>query len=168
MAENELVSFPHLEKVLEEYGVEVRNTYQDKLIRDGKIATGDLLNKVDFKIKHDGAVYEVGLNLADYWKYVEYGRKPGGKFPPPDVIRQWIQVKPVLPRPMENGKLPTLNQLTFLISRSIAEKGIKPTNALGNTTKELNEVYFVKITQAFVADLQGRLRTMLRILAANG
>ena len=167
MEENTLTSFPHLEKVLEEYGVAVRNEYQDRLIKDGKIATGDLLNNVDFQIKQDGTIYEVGLNLEYYWKYVENGRKPGGKFPPLNAIREWIKVKPVLPRPMKNGKLPTLNQLSFLIARGIANNGIKPLNALKKTTDELNEEYRKKIVNAFYDDVGGKLHTILNVLVAE-
>jgi hypothetical protein len=46
--------------------------------------------------------------LPEYWKYVEDGRK-SGKYPPLETIKKWIEVKPVLPRPLANGKLPTTN-----------------------------------------------------------
>ena len=65
---------------------------------------------------------------------MENGRQPG-KFPPLDVIKQWIQIKPVIPN-IRNGKLPTLDQLTFLISRSIARNGIPPKNYLASTLME--------------------------------
>ena len=165
MEENTLITFPHLEAALEEYGEAVRNLYQDKLIRGNKIATGDLLNSVEFEVKHEGTIYEVGLNLASYWKYVEYGRKPGGKFPPVNAIRDWIKVKPVLPKPMANGKLPTLNQLSFLIGRSIAENGIKPTNALEKAKEETNDKYIEKIVEAFSEDIGTNALNILAILS---
>ena len=47
-------------------------------------------------------------------------------------------VKPVLPTPTKNGKLPTIDQLTFLISRKIAREGIEPRMFLTNTIEELD------------------------------
>ena len=161
---DELLTFPHLEGVLNDYGVAVRNLYQDKLIVENKIATGDLLNHLEFEVKQDGAIYSVVLELEKYWKYVEYGRRPGGKFPPRQAILDWIKVKPVIPRPMSNGKLPTDKQLAFLISRSIAENGIKPTNALEKSNEQINKEYADKIVSAFMEDIQGRLHTMLQFL----
>lgn len=99
---------------------------------DAKTSRRQLIDSVKGSINYDGKYVTVDISLQDYWKYVEYGRRPG-KFPPVDKIREWIRVKPVLPRPMANGKLPTENQLAFLISRSIAEKGIKPRPILKET-----------------------------------
>ena len=111
--------------------------YKSQLKSDGKVASGNLINTMSYKVDYDGRYFSLTLNLADYYKYVEEGRKPG-KFPPIDKIREWIQVKPVLPHEMSNGKLPTQKQLAFLISRSIARKGIKGTGALKNTIKSFN------------------------------
>lgn len=111
--------------------------YKSQLKSDGKVASGNLIDTMSYKVNYDGRYLDITLNLADYYKYVEEGRK-SGKFPPIDKIREWIRVKPVLPHEMSNGKLPTQKQLAFLISRSIAEKGIKGTNALRNTIKSFN------------------------------
>lgn len=99
--------------------------YKANLTRADARASGKLIDTIKGQVNYDGKFVTVDIVLQDYWKYVEGGRRPG-KFPPIDKIREWIRVKPVLPRPMANGKLPTENQLAFLISRSIAEKGIKP------------------------------------------
>lgn len=40
-----------------------------------------------------------------------------------DAIKKWIKQKPVVPTVMKNGKLPTIDQLTYLIGRSIKENG---------------------------------------------
>lgn len=111
--------------------------YKQQLISDGKKATGNLINSVRGYVEYKGTILSVVIDVADYWRYVEYGRKPG-KFPPIDKIRQWIKVKPVLPRPGKNGKLPTENQLAFLISRKIAKKGIPATHSLSKTVNSFN------------------------------
>lgn len=101
------------------------DVYKANLTRVNARASGSLIDSIRGQVNYDGKFVTVDIILQDYWKYVEGGRRPG-KFPPIDKIREWVRVKPVLPRPMANGKLPTENQLAFLISRSIAEKGIKP------------------------------------------
>lgn len=145
----------NLSAVLEEYANELRNLYQDILITEGKIATGDLLNNVDYIIEKNDQQIEVSLKLEDYWKYVEYGREPG-KFPPPDKIKEWIKVKPILPRQV-NGKLPTPEQLSFLIGRKIAHEGIEATNALAHTIKEINYQFEKRIEEAITKDVEGML-----------
>lgn len=110
--------------------VEQYKTGLDKA--DAKTSRRQLIDSVKGSINYDGRYITVDISLQDYWKYVEYGRRPGN-FPPVDKIREWIKVKPVLPQPMANGKLPTEQQLSYLISRSIAEKGIKPRPILQDT-----------------------------------
>jgi hypothetical protein len=41
---------------------------------------------------------------ADYWKNVEYGRRPGLTVPPVDVIRSWVQSKPALSSPLISSR----------------------------------------------------------------
>ena len=141
----------NLSRVLEEYIIEVKAIYQDNLSTEGKVASGDLLNNINYIIEKDDRQIEVSLKLADYWKYVEYGREPG-KFPPQDKIMEWIKVKPVLPRQI-NGKLPTPEQLSFLIGRKIAEEGIEPTNILEHSIETVNNRFEQKIMDAINDDI---------------
>ena len=136
---DELVKFDNLKRVLEEFAVEVRNKYQDNLIENNRIAYGDLLNTVECKVKSGKNSYSVVLNLQEYWWYVENGRK-SGKFPPVDNILKWIEWKPILPKPDKDGKLPTPEQLAFLIGRKIADEGTQGTKDL---TSAINDVYGV-------------------------
>ena len=109
---------------------QIANSYRNELTQQGKVASGRLR---DFTVEvvQDDKWFNIVFNLEHYWKYVENGRKPG-KFPPPNAIMEWIRVKPIVPHPM-NNRVPTTKQLAFLIARSIAQNGIKPTHALQNT-----------------------------------
>lgn len=106
--------------------------YKSNLLDAGKSASGNLVNSAKAYVDWNGTVLSISMELPDYWKYVEYGRKPG-KFPPLDKIRQWIKVKPVLPHPGKNGKIPSENTLAYLLARKIATKGIKGTHTLEDT-----------------------------------
>lgn len=143
----------NLYNTLQEYAQELRNRYQDALINEDKIATGELLNSVEYILESGDTSISVSLKLKDYWKYVENGRQPG-KFPPIDKIREWVSVKPVLPHPDKNGKLPTEQQLTYLIARKIANEGIEPTNALKNTQSQINAEFEARISEAITQDIQ--------------
>lgn len=106
--------------------------YKKQLIADGKKATGNLVNTAKSYVSWNGTVLSVSIDLPDYWIYTENGRKPG-KFPPLDKIKQWIKVKPILPRASKNGKLPSDESLAYLIGRKIATKGIKGSHSLAKT-----------------------------------
>lgn len=126
-----------IEQVLYTMGDQIINTYRRKLSDGGTNASGLLGNSVSCIVQTNEGIYDLCLSLQDYWKYVEYGRQPG-KFPPIEKIKEWITIKPVVPN-IYSGKLPTTEQLSFLIARSIARNGIPAKNYLGSTLDEIRE-----------------------------
>jgi len=157
---DDLFNTESLQDVLMEYGVAVRNLYQDRLILHDRIATGELLNSVEVHVDHDGTAYEVKLDLADYWRYVEMDTEP--HWPPPSAILKWIQAKPVLPRPMKNGKLPTPQQLAFLIGRKIAVFGTKGQPDLTDSVEDMNRAFQERIAAALAKDVGSYIRKLVR------
>lgn len=142
--------FDNLLNTLSEYKNAVAVRYKDRLAADDKKATGQLINSISTEIKVGSGTFEVVLNVVDYFKWVENGRKPG-KFPPVDKILSWIKAKPVIPRPI-NGKLPTENQLAFFIGRKIATEGIEAGHQLKDTVQAINAEYNPKLEQALQED----------------
>lgn len=132
-----MVEFKHLQEALAQYAQAITDRYKQNLESSGRRASGELISSVNSKVTVNGNEYAIELNLEDYWYYVENGRG-AGRFPPPDKILQWIKVKPILPTPMSNGKLPTEKQLAFLIGRKIANEGFEGTHDLDNTMKEVD------------------------------
>lgn len=162
-------SFENLLQVLYEYGEAVRDIYKDRLLADGKRATGKLIKNVQAFVAYEGTEAVVYLQLEDYWKYVENGRKPG-RWPPRQKILDWIRIKPILPRPNENGKLPTQEQLAFLIQRKIGTKGIPAGNQLKETIESINNQYLPLLQEALERDftayalsVYGDINKMIRI-----
>lgn len=158
--ETDTLKFPNIERVLKEYADKVPSLYRSLLDSKGKNASHKLSDSIQAEVRHNGGNFQVVVKLEEYWKYVEYGRKPG-KFPPPDKIREWVEIKPVIPRPMKNGKLPTIEQLTYLIGRKIAIKGIPPSPVLVTTTRTLNEEFFDKIYEAIRLDVANAVKTII-------
>ena len=111
---------------------------KDKLEENGSNATHQLSNSIKDIVKFDGKYLTVSIQLEDYYKYVENGRK-AGKFPPVDVIKKWITIKPVIPRG-KNGKVPTENQLSYLIGRKIAREGTRANPFLEPTIRDFKLV----------------------------
>lgn len=151
MNDVEQLELNNVRKILDEYCNAFKNLYKGKLINDGKSATGNLIKSVDTSLQFSGTTINVVLNVLDYFQWVENGRKPG-KFPPIAKIKQWIKDKPIIPYEDDNGRLPTEEQLSFLIGRKIANEGIKPGNQLKNTVSELNAIYIEKLKAALIAD----------------
>lgn len=114
------------------------NELKNRLAENKTNATGDLSNSIKGLVKYDGKYLTVSIRLNEYWRYIENGTKP--HFPPIDAIKKWISVKPVLPRPLKNGKLPTTNQLAYLIGRKIAKKGTLPQPFLKPTLTDFDLV----------------------------
>ena len=144
------MEFDNLFKTLREYASRAVTLYKQRLLDDDKKASGQLIDSVSSEIKVGSDTFTVVLNLANYWKYVEDGRRPG-KFPPPKAILKWITVKPVIPRPI-HGKLPTKKQLAFLIGRKIATEGIEAGHQLKETVDSLNAEYIPRLEAALQED----------------
>ena len=136
---------------LDEYAEKAKELYKRKLTDKGINASYKLLNSVETTVKRNDDEFTVTINLEDYWIYVENGRKPG-RFPPVDKILEWIRVKPIRPYSDSRGRLPTEEQLAFLIARKIAEQGTEGRNVLYETVDELNRYYLTRLQQALDRD----------------
>lgn len=149
---DKLIDLPHVQAVMEEMAIAIRNEYQDNLIRNDRIASGDLLNNIEYEVTRGDFTYTIYVKMKDYWYYVENGRK-AGKWPPIDNILRWIRVKPVLPRPNAEGKLPTPQQLAFLIARKIGEEGTQGTHDLRKATDTIWDTFEDRLYEAIDEDV---------------
>ena len=147
------ISFSNLQTAIDNFINDLIDTYKNFLIRDNKKASGKLISSVkSASIKFRDNKYSADISLAKYWKYVEYGRKPG-KFPPPNKISKWITVRHIKPRPIKGIK-PNKKQLTFLISRKIAKKGIQAGNQFSDALDLVWNKHKDNISNAISLDLQ--------------
>lgn len=149
----ELNAWTHTEAVLAEYGEAVKERYKESLLANKHPTTRNTLAGTatsEVVVETDG--FEVVLRLRDYWKWVENGTRP--HWPPRAPIDEWIQIKPVVPRPMNNGKLPTPAQLSFLIRRKIARVGTKGTHDFEDAVTALEPSYLERISDALTEDIR--------------
>lgn len=148
-----MLEFKNVKSVLNDFGKFLVEEYQDNLILEDAIASKTLYNSLQYKVENGNNSFEVKLSLEDYWKYIENGRKPG-KWPPISAIKRWIEIKPVLPRPMANGKLPT-NE------RKIGLEGIKPRPILQKSIDDVFEVMREFLEEALAKDIQEEFELIL-------
>ena len=147
----EIIEWTETRRVLEEFAIRLRNLYQDKLIKDDRVATGNLLNSVEYEIQTVTKSITVCLSLEDYWYYLEEGRQPG-RFPPVDAMIQYIRSKPIIPDE-RSGRLPTENQLAFLIGRKIAQEGFEGGHYLAESQEEVLVEFEDKLSEAIGKDV---------------
>lgn len=152
METSTLSEFPKVYEVLERYAKEFIEQYRLNLVESGRPASGRLADSLTYKVDMGANVYAVDISLLDYWKYIESGTRP--HWPPVSAIREWIKVKPVIPRPMANGKLPTESQLAFLIGRKISRVGTEGINDFERANQEIFSRMEMSIAEAVTEDLQ--------------
>lgn len=162
MEENALMEWPHLQQVLARFGTELIENYRLELAAHNRAASGKLANDLNYEVVMGDQVFAVDLHLMKYWQWVEEGSAP--HWPPRSAIRQWIDVKPVIPRPMANGKLPSPDQLAFLISRKIAQVGTEGTHDLRTSVNDLMDRMTESIAQAVTEDMEQQVDIILSVM----
>jgi len=105
---------------LQEFGRDYVKILTSELLKAGKIATGRLINSLNYKLKDDGQNIAIILESEDYLKFVDSGRKRG-TYPPIRPLLQWVSVKG-LPK-----------SAAYAIQKSIYKFGIPPTNVIPKT-----------------------------------
>ena len=164
---DDLINFDNLRAVLEEYGKAVAEQYKANLRRDGRPASHKLEDSIETFVDVDGQDFIVRMRLEEYWKYIEYGTKgwytgnTSRKFPPVSAILQWIQVKPVIPRPDAKGRIPSPQSLAYLIGRKIRDFGTKGRADLTEAKMEVTEQWRERIAEALGHDMQYYIRKVL-------
>ena len=156
------MEFPRTIEVLGRLADDVRAGYIDQLKKHGhptRYGTDRLSDTITAQVEVDGKSFTASLNMNFYWKYLEGGTRP--HWPPSSAILNWVQIKPVIPRPDGNGRIPTQKQLAFLISRKIAKHGTEGTHGFQATRDAILPMYYEKIEQALAEDVGAFVKTVL-------
>lgn len=147
--------------------IEVLNRFADALVNQYKsylahanYSQGELYKTIEVNsVRAVGDNFIVQLDLAEYWKYIEYGRRKGAKMPPITAIENWIKRRDIIPRPIQlkSGKtvIPSTKSLAFVIARSISINGIKARPFMKNSIKLIKDKFIREIEDALVQDITG-------------
>lgn len=159
---NELdIKWIRLTEVLNAFADTFIQIARDNLQANQSNASYNLYNSFEKIIEVGEDYFKVSVSLADYWHFLEEGRSPG-KYPPPDAIRNWIEVKPVVPQADMNGRTPTVEQLTFLISRKIAEEGTNPQPFFEPAKEETIRQFEDRISYAIEEDVSNYILELVQ------
>ena len=159
------MEFTNVIQFLNDFGKELADKNKRNLVNDDAVASGKLLNSIRYIFNKNNTSFEISMEMAEYWKYVENGRK-SGKFPPISAIKEWVNVKRVIPRPY-NGKLPTENQLAFLIARSISKNGIRPKPFFNDTLDDAMNDFENGLEDAFTKDVENEMDKITVLLTQD-
>ena len=157
---DELITFPKTEEVLKRMAEDVKAGYIDQLnVNKHPTTYGEnrLSDTITTIVSVDGMKFSASLKMNYYWEYLEYGTGPArGRdkyWPKSDAIAKWVQIKPIIPRPDGNGRIPTPKQLTYLISRKIYNEGTQGTHGFEKTRDAIVPFYVDELEKAFNEDV---------------
>jgi hypothetical protein len=107
-----------------------------------KVASGSLVNSINYRLQETANGINLVLLANDYLKWVDRGRKPG-TYPPIQAIQRWVAIKGI---PKEAA---------WAIRTNIFKFGIKPTRVIAKTRFELetNRKYAQKYERMMVDTL---------------
>ena len=158
------IKWTNLERVLIKFADRFIEIARDNLRNNNTNASGELDQSLEKIVEIGEDSFSVKISMADYWYYVENGRGPG-KFPPPPAIRKWVEIKPVTPYPDSQGRIPTVDQLTFLISRKISREGTSAQPFFEPAKEQAIREFSQAIDDAIAADIDAFIEeAVLRML----
>jgi len=137
-----------IKAALIKYGDTIVELMKDDLVRNKKVATGNLVNEMKSYVEEEDDRAFLYVDIPSYGRYVDSGRKPNSKMPPIKSIRDWIKVRGIRP----NKKM-TQDQLAFVMARSIGIKGIPAVPFLDIWELHYNELEDI-IAEAAAEDLE--------------
>jgi hypothetical protein len=150
----------NLLETLDKVGEDLVKTLVKNLLKADKKATGTLIRSVDYKLVEKANGIMIELLAADYLTNVDEGRKAGSKQPPLKSLDRWVIARKIAPRD-KKGKFISRQSVKFLIARSIAKNGIKPTNVIQKTIDEVYSKKKTLIEKAAIEDINALIDKIL-------
>ena len=161
---------------------DILNEFRHAVIKDAKknlrkkSASGNLANTLDSELEvYRSGNFRLGFQLGDYGEFVDKGvsgkkkkyKTPFSfktKQPPSRVFERWIKIRGIKGRDQKTGRFISNKSLSFLIARSIYNKGLKPslffTKAFDKHYKKLNK----DLVESFGLDVEEFLKYTLNNL----
>ena len=148
------MKFSRTESLLNSFAQTIVNRYREQI---SEYSSGQLYKTINFEITKGSSNYIVTINLEEYWINIDRGRRPGAKMPPISAIENWIKVRKIIPRPivLKSGKqrVPTVQQLAYVIARSISINGIAPRPFMRESIEDTMKDFKSKLSAAVREDV---------------
>lgn len=126
-----------------------------QLLKAKKKDTGALIASLKYGLLETLNEITLTIIALPYLKNVDEGTPPGRPPIPARVLGNWARRKG-LSLTYKGYKYKTYDEVGFVISKKIVEKGIKPTNVLEKTRKSVfnNKALIDKLSQGGLLDLE--------------
>lgn len=116
-----------------------------------KVASGSLLDSISANYNPNSG--EITVEMLDYWKYVNDGRKPG-KYAPLDSIKDWIKEKGLKGRNKKTGRFITNESFAWGINTNIKKFGIAPTYFYDRAVENFEKYFEDEVVKALDIDIE--------------
>lgn len=150
---------------LEAFGDEVKTRLENEILERDHVVSGNLFNNIRTRVEITEDNIILWLEIADYFKYLEEGIEPAGKYKNPGwkaypFIRKWVIDKPVIPY-SRNGKTPSVDSLAYLITRKHVDEGQEPDYMLRDILADMEEKYMPILEEAIGEDITEEVNAIL-------
>lgn len=105
-----------------------------------KVASGNLLNSLTYKVQGEGTDSILVITYADYFKNVNLGRRAKVKRVPLDALLKWIKIKRIRGRDKKGRFIKDLS-LAWAVQTNIYKYGIRPTFIYDKTLDSLEDIF---------------------------
>lgn len=136
-------------QVLEATGSNLVNRIVRILGSNNKVASGRLINSVEYIIGEKEGQLFLELLMEDYWIYVDRGRKPG-KFAPISALKSWTRYK----------GLP--ESAAWAINWKIKREGIKALPFLEQAISQIEEEFSKSLEEKWGSEIGKELGERLQ------
>lgn len=146
---------------------------RDRISKSGKSYTSEITYKGRLKDSLEvidsstGNKIDIVLQGLEYGNYLNEGTD-GGHFPPLDQMIEWVNRKIVTLEDRRGNTIKTLQKtpnnlrsVAFVISRSIAEIGISPTNYLTDIVNDKFDSIIESLTPEVAMDIEENIESIL-------
>jgi len=156
----------HTRKTLERFAKYVIQQSRSILTKKKINASKGLYNSLDYDLTVSKNSFNLGIEAAEYWKFIDYGvkgvesgqSKKGFKYttkkPPARVFKEWARVKPIKPRDRATGKFITNEAFSYIMQNHIFKHGIKPTGFLTTPFERAFKSLPDEVVEAYGLDLE--------------
>lgn len=155
-------------RILNKYGKLLIESYRNELSEKNINASNNLSNKTKYIITPSDLEWTLSIELPYYWKYVEEGIKPDGRYNNPGrkafpFILKWTTTKGLQPKSGE-----TREQMSWKIVSKIMKEGIKGRFPLTNTIKDvLDNQFEEELNKALTEDFRSAFDEIIITIEKN-
>ena len=138
-----------LRQVLDAAGANIVNRIVKILGSNNKVASGRLINSIEYVIGEKEGQLFLDVLMEDYWVFIENGRKPG-KFAPISALKSWTKLK----------GLP--ESAAWAVNWKIKREGIKALPFLEQAIAQIEEEFSKSLEEKWGSEMGKELEEQLK------